>query len=88
MRKRLLQKRLVSDVKQNSLNQSFKALAVMDNSEAFHNKNIVVAENVGFRLEADLFKSAPMILCLAVIDITEMFHNKEQVVANKNRFQI
>ena len=34
----------------------------MDNIEACHNKKMVAAEYVGFRLEAFLFKSIPMII--------------------------
>ena len=34
----------------------------MDNTEMFHHKNIVAAEYVGFRFEADLFQSVPMII--------------------------
>ena len=58
MGKWLLQKPLVSDLKQNSLNQyrTSRALAAMDSIEMFHNKKGVAAENVGFRFEADLFK--------------------------------
>ena len=60
----MLQKPLVSDAKQASSNQyrSSRASAVMDNTEAFHNKKIVAVKNVGFRFEADLFKSVQMIL--------------------------
>ena len=55
---------LVSNPKPTSSNQyrSSKALAAMHNIETLHNKKMVVAENVGFRLEADFFKSVPMIL--------------------------
>ena len=51
-------KLLVSDSKQTSSIQyrSFKALAVMDNIEMFHDKKIVAAETVGFRFEADFFQ--------------------------------
>ena len=64
MTKWLLQKPSVTDSEQNSSNQyrTSRALAVMDNIEMFHTKTIVVAENVGFRFEADLFKSVQMIL--------------------------
>ena len=57
--KRLLQKQLVSDLKQTSSNQyrCFLALVAMDNAETFQNMKMVVAESVGFRFEADLFKS-------------------------------
>ena len=53
-----MQKPLVSDSKQTSSNQygSSKALVVMDNIETFHHKRHVVAETVGFRFAADLFK--------------------------------
>ena len=34
----------------------------MDNIETFHHKNTVAAETVGFRFEADFFKSVPMFL--------------------------
>ena len=58
MKKWLLQKPLVSDLKQNFLNQyiTSRALAAMDSIEMVHNKKGVAAENVGFRFEADLFK--------------------------------
>ena len=57
-KKWLLQKPLVSYLKQTFLNQykSSKALAVMDNIDTFHHKKIVAAEPVGFGFEADLFK--------------------------------
>ena len=57
---------------------------LMDNTETFHNKIMVVAEDVGFRLEADPLKSVRMILGMAVInnmDNMEMFHYKKLVVA-------
>ena len=37
----------------------FLGVAVMENTETFHNKK--VAETCDFRFEADLFKSVPMI---------------------------
>ena len=36
-------------------------MAVMDNTETFHNEKIVVAETVGFRFKPDLFKSVQII---------------------------
>ena len=59
-----LQRPLVSDSKQTSSNQyrSSKALVGMDNIKTLHQKKKVVAQTVGFTFEADLFKSAPMIL--------------------------
>ena len=56
----------------------------MDNTETFHNKIMVVAEDVGFRLEADPLKSVRMILGMAVInnmDNMETFHYKKLVIA-------
>ena len=53
----LLQKPLVADSKQASSNQY-----VMDNMETFLNNKTVVADTVGLRFEAALFKSAPMFL--------------------------
>ena len=63
-RKWLLHKPLASDSKQTSSTQyrSSKALAVMDNIETFHHKKIVVADTVGFRFEAYVFKWLSMIL--------------------------
>ena len=62
-KKIVLQKPLVSYLKQTSSTQhrSSSALAVMDNIETFHNEKNVVAETVGFRLEADLFKSVQIV---------------------------
>ena len=40
----------------------------MDNMEMFHHKKMVAAENVGFRFEADLFKSVPVIISFVVMD--------------------
>ena len=62
-KKIVLQKPLVSYLKQTFSNQhrSSSALAFMDNIETFHNEKNVVAETVGFRLEADLFKSVQII---------------------------
>ena len=60
----LLKRQLVSDSKQTSSNycRLSMPIAVMDNIETVHNKNMVVAETVGFRFEAFLFKSVLMIL--------------------------
>ena len=54
----------VSDSKQASSNQyrSSYALVVMDNNETFQKHKMVVAATVGFRFQADPFKSVPMIL--------------------------
>ena len=41
------------------------ASVVMDNINMFQNKKMVAAENVGFRFEADLFKSVQIILGFA-----------------------
>ena len=81
----LLQKPLVSDSKLTSSIQyrSSRALAAMDNIEALHNKNIVVAETVGFRFEADFssnqYRSSR---ALAVMDNIEALHHKKTVAAD------
>ena len=59
----------------------------MNNIETSHNKKKVVAETVGFRFEADPFKSAPMILALVVMNNIETFHNKKTVVAETVGFR-
>ena len=64
IRKRFLQKPLVSYLKQTSSNQyrPSKTLAVLEIIATLHRNRIVVAETVGFWFEADVFKSVPMIL--------------------------
>ena len=59
----------------------------MDNIETFHNTEIVVAENVGFGVEADLFKCVQMNLTFAVMDKIEMFHYKKIVAAEAVGFR-
>ena len=59
----------------------------MDNTETFHNKSMVVAESVGFRFEADPFKSVPMILGLAVMDNIETFQSQKTVAAENVGFR-
>ena len=58
-KKPMLQKPLVSYLKQTSSKQYRLSLAMagMDNTETFHNDKMVVAETVGYRLGAELFKS-------------------------------
>ena len=74
---------MVADSKQTFSNQyrSSKPLAVMDNIETLHKNRKVVAESVGFRFEAELFKSVPKILGLAVMDNMETFHHKRMVAS-------
>ena len=48
---------------------------------------MVVAENVGFRLEADVFKSLQIIKVLAVMDNTETSHHKRIVAAETVGFR-
>ena len=60
----------------------------MDNIETFHHKRIVAAENVGSRLEADLFKSVQMILDLFVVmDSIQTFRHKKMVAADTVGFR-
>ena len=87
-RRWLLQKPLVSDSKQTSSKQYqwSQAVARMQNMETFHNQKMVVAEIVGLRLEADLFKSVPTILGMVVIhnmDNIETLHCKTSAAAEK-----
>ena len=56
-------------------------MAVIENTETFHNKTIVVAEKVGFRFEADLFKSVQTIQGFGAHNNIEMFHHKKRVAA-------
>ena len=58
----------------------------MQNIETFHNQIMVVAQIVGLRLEADLFKSVPMILGVVVIynmHNIETLHCKTSAAAEK-----
>ena len=48
---------------------------------------MVAAEAVGFRFEADLFKSVPMIPGFGSHDNTETFHNQTIVVADTVGFR-
>ena len=53
----------------------------METTDTFHNKKMMVAENVGFKFEAGLFKSIPMILGFYVMDNVETFRHKKMVAA-------
>ena len=59
----------------------------MDNIEIFHNKKVVAAETVGFRFEADLSKSVPIIICYVVVDNIEAFQNQNMVAAETVGFR-
>ena len=48
---------------------------------------MVAAEIVGFRFEADLFKSVQIIIGLGVMDNIEMFHYKKTVVEDTVGFR-
>ena len=52
----------------------------MVNIEMLHNKKMVVAETVGFKFEAGLFKSVPIIMSSVVADNIETFQNQNMVV--------
>ena len=58
----------------------------MDNIETFHSEKIVVAERVGFILEADSFKSVQIIRALYVMDNIDTFHYKKIVAAENVGF--
>ena len=59
----------------------------MDNTETLHNQKMVVAETVGFRIEADLCTSVPIILGFAVVDNIKCFHHKKMDAAEKLDFR-
>ena len=50
----------------------------MDNIETCHNKNVVAAETVGSRIEADLFKS---VLIIGAVNYIKMFHHQKMIAA-------
>ena len=59
----------------------------MHNIETFHNEKIVVAENVGFRIAADLSNQYITSRALVVMDNIETFHNNNIVVAENVGFR-
>ena len=53
----------------------------MDKTKTFHSKRMVVTETVGFRFEADPFKSVPIIISFVVVDNVETFQNQNMIAA-------
>ena len=59
----------------------------MDSIATFHHKKTVVAETVGFRSEADVFKSAPIFLGFVCHVLHRVFRYQKMVVAESVGFR-
>ena len=59
----------------------------MDSIETFHHKPDVVADTVGFRFEADLFKSVLTTIGFVVVDNIETFHHQKMFAAESFDFR-